>query len=152
MKMFERLFNNNGARRCACSDPENLPGTKKQSFVLPFRGGEIWFEHLDGMYQYTGLAIEKLRKDSRIFLLPSKPSQIGIVLDESIVTRALAEEIAGLLCGGRKRFMRVCFIGTDRKIESMLRRALPGKSGFALSFINDFDQAKEWLVSEKVYD
>ena len=30
-----------------------LPGVKKKSFVLPFRGGEIWFEHLDGMYQYT---------------------------------------------------------------------------------------------------
>ena len=44
MKILERLFKNNGARHCACSDPENLPGTKKQSFVLPFRGGEIWFD------------------------------------------------------------------------------------------------------------
>lgn len=35
------------------SEPEKLPGVRKKSFVLPFKGGEIWFEHLDGMYQYT---------------------------------------------------------------------------------------------------
>lgn len=115
---------------------------------MPFRGGEIWFEHLDGMYRYTDLATEKLKRDSHVFLLPSKPSHMGIVLDETLVTEALVKEISSLLCDERKRFMRVCFIGTDRKIQKMFRRALYGKSSFAVSFINDFEQAKEWLVSE----
>ncbi|HBF15977.1 MAG TPA: hypothetical protein DDW30_09940 [Clostridiales bacterium] len=37
--------------------PEELSGVKKKSFILPYAGGEIWFEHLDGIYQYTELAI-----------------------------------------------------------------------------------------------
>lgn len=44
-----------------------LPGFRKKSFVLHFGGGEIWFEHMDGIYQYTELAIEKLCADSDFF-------------------------------------------------------------------------------------
>ncbi|MGN0493667.1 MAG: hypothetical protein ACI4F7_08475 [Acutalibacteraceae bacterium] len=148
MKLFEQFFENNSTRYCDCSEPESLPGVKKKSFVLPFRGGEIWFEHLDGMYQYTDLVLEKLKNDSHIFLLPSKPSQIGFVLDETLITKAIVEKIVKLLCDERKGFMRVCFIGTDRKIQQMFRGALKDKSCFAFSFINDFEKAKEWLVSE----
>ena len=144
----ERLFENNSARYCDCSEPENLPGVKKKSFVLPFSGGEIWFEHLDGMYQYTDLVLEKLKNDSHIFLLPSKPSQIGFVLEETLITKAIVERIVKLLCDEGKRFMRVCFIGTDKKIQHMFRGALKDKSRFAFSFINDFERAKEWLISE----
>lgn len=148
MKFFEYFFKNNSTRYCDCSDPESLPGVKKKSFVLLFSGGEIWFEHLDGMYQFTDLVLEKLKNDSHIFLLPSKPSQIGFVVDETLVTKDIAEKIVNLLCNERKRFTRVCFIGTDRKIQQMFRSALKDKSSFAFSFINDFEKAKEWLVSE----
>ena len=72
MKALERFLQNNSARYRDCSDPGSLPGVKKKSFILPFRGGEIWFEHLDGMYRYTDLATEKLKRDSRVFFyLPS---------------------------------------------------------------------------------
>lgn len=148
MTLFKHLFDNDSERYCDCAEPKNLPGVKKKSFVLPFRGGEIWFEHLDGMYQYTDLVLEKLKNDSYIFLLPSKPSQIAFVLDETLITKDIVEKIETLLCDGRKRFMRVCFIGTDRKIKKLFRNALNGKSRFAFSFINDTEQAKEWLVSE----
>lgn len=80
--------------------------------------------------------------------MPSKPSQIGFVLDETLVTKDIVEKTADLLCDGRKVFLRVCFIGTDRKIRQMFRTALKDKSRFAFSFINDFEKAKEWLVSE----
>lgn len=44
-------------------EKENGPvGLKKKSFSMFFGGGEIWFEHLDGMYGYTDLAIEKFEK------------------------------------------------------------------------------------------
>lgn len=147
MKLFQHFFENNSSRYCDCSAPEGLSGVKKKSFVLPFRGGEIWFEHLDGMYQYTDLVLKKLKNDSHIFLLPSKPSQIGFVLDETLVTKDLVDEIVNLLCDERKIFIRVCFIGTDRKIQRMLRGALRNKSRFAFSFINDLEQAKEWLIN-----
>lgn len=146
MKLFERFFEKKSDRYCNCS--ENLPGVKKKSFVLYFGGGEIWIEHLDAMYQYTDLVFEKLKNDSHIFLLPSKPSQICFVLDETLVTKDIVEKIVSLLCEGQKRFMRVCFIGTDKKIQQMFRGALKGKSSFKISFINDFEKAKEWLVNE----
>ena len=148
MKLFEQFFDNKSTRYCDCSEPEILPGVKKKSFVLPFRGGEIWFEHLDGMYQYTDLVLEKLKRDRMVFLLPSKPSQIAFVLDETVVTKDIVGKIVTILCDERKVFLRVCFIGTDRKIQQMFRNALKGKADFAFSFINDTEQAKEWLISE----
>ena len=148
MKLFEQFFENNSTRYCNCSEPESLPGVKKKSFVLPFRGGEIWFEHLDGMYQYTDLVLEKLKRDRMVFLLPSKPSQIAFVLDETVITKEIVGKIVTILCDERKVFLRVCFIGTDRKIQQMFRNALKGKADFAFSFINDTEQAKEWLISE----
>ncbi|MGN0992246.1 MAG: hypothetical protein ACI4O4_12400 [Candidatus Ventricola sp.] len=139
--------------RAGCGDgaqPDLLPGVRKPSFVLPYGGGEIWFEHLDSMGPRTELVLDKLRRDSRSFLLLSRPAQIGFVLSETRVTKAMIDEIAALLCGGQKAFRRVCFIGTDRKTRRMLQDALRNKSQFALSFIDDFEQAKAWLVSEAV--
>lgn len=128
-------------------DPTDLPGVKKRSFILPFGGGEIWFEHLDGMYQYTDLVLQKLWADAKQFTLPSKPSLIGFVLDETIITEEVTDAIADILCGG-KRFTRVAFIGTDREIRHLLKLSLAGRSHFAKGYINDFERAKEWLISE----
>ena len=72
----------------------------------------------------------------------------SFILDETFITKAIVERIVTPLCDERKKFMRVCFIGTDRKIQQMFRGALKDKSRFAFSFINDTEQAKEWLVSE----
>ena len=131
-----------------CADPKELPGVRKKSFSLPFRGGEIWFEHLDGMYQYTELVLQKLWRDSLIFLLPSRPSQIGFVLNETRITPDIAAEITKLLCSGEKAYTRVCFIGADRRAKRVLRSALGGESGFAYTFISDTEKAKEWLIPQ----
>ena len=37
-------------------DGRTLPGFRKKSFILNYAGGEIWFEHLDGIYGFTELA------------------------------------------------------------------------------------------------
>lgn len=133
-----------------CTASETLPEAKKKSFVLPFDGGEIWFEHLDGMYQYTDLVLAKLKNESQIFLLPSKPAHICFVLYETVVTETVVDEISSLLFNGRKRFMRVCFIDTDWKIEKMFRTTLCNRSSFVFAFINDFEKVKEWLISESI--
>lgn len=146
-----RAFQKESCDRLGCggdAQPEMLPGVKKPSFMLPYGGGEIWFEHLDNMGRHTELALDKLRRESRSFLLPSRPAQIGFVLSETRVTQELADEIAALLCGGQKPFRRVCFLGTDWKTRRMLRDALRSRSRFTFSFIDDFEQAKAWLVSE----
>lgn len=129
------------------SNPEELPGVKKKSFALPFSGGEIWFEHLDGMYQYTELVLHKLREDSKVFLLPSRPGVIGFVMDETVINQTVVDEIAKVLCQGGKRFMRVAFIGTNREIKKFLEQALGRETDFAVGFFEDMEVAKVWLVS-----
>ena len=126
--------------------PERLPGGKKKSFVLPFNNGEIWFEHLDGMYQYDQLVRNKLKEDSKEFLLPSKPSAIGIVLDETNVTNEIADDLISVLLETDKVIQRVCFIGTDKKIRKMFVERLKKSNKFQYNFINDLEKAKEWLI------
>ena len=49
-------------------------GLQKKSFLLYYGGGEIWAEHLDGLYGYTNLAIEKFEKDYLECKRPSLPA------------------------------------------------------------------------------
>lgn len=126
-------------------DPEELPGIRKKSFVLPFAGGEIWFEHLDGIYQYTGHAIQKLRADTPIFRRPSSPGYIAFVLDETVLTEELISEIAAALSESGKTFMRAAFVGADKSSCKKLKKLLYGH-GFAVQFFDGIEPAKEWLL------
>lgn len=131
----------------AYREGRDLPGFKKKSFKLPFNGGEIWFEHLDGIYGHSDLVIEKLNGDSPTFSRPSAPSYIGFVLDETEITPEIIGVIEEKLTATGKRFMRVGFIGADRHTKKELTRRLYGR-GFALGFFADLEKAKEWLISE----
>lgn len=126
---------------------KEFAGINKKSFSMFFGGGEIWFEHLDGVYEYTNLAIEKLENDYQQFKRPSKPSLIAINLDETVVDDALIGAIAEKLLNSDKRFTRVVFVGVDKKVKRKIENVLEGAS-FALDFINDFEKAKEWLVGK----
>ena len=128
--------------------PDELPGVRKKSFLLPFAGGEIWFEHLDGIYQYTELAIEKLRRDSAIFRRPSSTGYITFVLDETIITEELISEIAAALLKPGKHFMRAAFVGADVLSCKRLKKLLYGH-GFAIRFFDGIEPAKEWLMNEQ---
>lgn len=129
-------------------NPEELPGVKKKSFILPFAGGEIWFEHLDGIYQHTDLAIKKLRTDTTAFRRPSAPGYITFVLDETLITDELISEIADALLKSEKRFMRTAFVGADRLSSKKLNKLLQGH-GFAIKFFDGIEPAKEWLMDER---
>lgn len=129
-------------------DIRELPGLKKKSFSMFFGGGEIWFEHLDGIYSYTDLAIEKLMNDSKEFCRPSRPSLIAVNVDETDVTDELVSAVSGKLLGGCKRFTRAAIVGADSAATRKFRRAL-SNAPFALFFTRDFEKAKEWLVSEE---
>ena len=134
--------------KSGCVHPEELPGVKKASFILPYAGGEIWFEHLDGMYQYTELAIRKLRRDTAAFRRPSSPGYITFVLDETKITEELIAEIADALITPGKRFMRAAFVGADRLSCKKLKRLLYGH-GFAIRFFDGIESAKEWILDER---
>ena len=125
--------------------PREPSGYRKRSFALPYRGGMIWCEHLDALGDSTELALDKLRLDRERFQRPSSPSSIAIVLNETIQCEALLAAIADALLQTDKVFLRVCVIGADRKARRTLQASLVGK-GFALSFLEDFEAAKEWLM------
>ncbi len=129
-------------------NPDELPGLKKKSFILPFAGGEIWFEHLDGIYQYSELAIEKLRSDTPIFRRQSSPGYITFVLSETAITDELISAIAGSLIKPGKQFMRAAFVGADGVSSKKLKKLLYGH-GFAIKFFNGIEPAKEWILDEQ---
>ena len=129
-------------------NPDELPGVRKKSFILPFAGGEIWFEHLDGIYQYTGLAIQKLRTDTAVFRRPSSPGYITFVLDETMITEELISEITDALIAPGKRFMRVAFVGADGPSCKKLKKLLYGH-GFSIKFFDGIEPAKEWILDER---
>lgn len=128
--------------------PEKLPGYIKKSFSMFFGGGEIWFEHLDGIYSYEDLVLKKLDADTAFFTRPSKPSLICFNLDETNITENIINAIVDKLLNSSKVFTRVCFVGVDRRSRKSLCKLLAGKT-FALDFIDDFEKAKIWLVSEQ---
>ncbi|MGN1416868.1 MAG: hypothetical protein ACI4XF_08495 [Oscillospiraceae bacterium] len=124
-----------------------LPGLKKKSFSMFFGGGEIWFEHLDGIYDQTELAIEKLMNDSKQFCRPSLPSLIAVNVDETVVSDELIDAVSDRLLNSCKRFTRVAIVGADSTSVRKFKRSFR-EAPFALYFTNDFERAKEWLVGE----
>ena len=127
-------------------NPRELPGFKKKSFPIPFGGAELWCEHLDGIYEYTDLAIEKLQADYQQFKRPSMPSLIVINIDETLMTDSLIAEIAKTLLTDGKIITRVSIVGADRKVKKKLSEALCA-AHFVLGFNRDYQKAKEYLVS-----
>lgn len=124
---------------------ENLHGYKKKSFALPYNGGEIWFEHLDGIYDNENLVVKKLEADIPYFSKPSTTSYICFVFNETVVTDQIIAAVEKSILESSKRFMKIAFVGLDKKIKNKLNRSLTGK-GFALGFFIGLEDAKQWLL------
>ena len=123
---------------------QELPGWRKRSFALPYRGGMIWFEHLDGLGPHTALAREKLAWDRPELLSPSGPGLVCVVLNETHVDGALTDALTDALLHGGKRFTRVCVVGANLRTRRHIRRTV----GHAcpLAFLPGLAQAKEWPI------
>ena len=123
----------------------HLPGFRKSSFALPYNGGEIWFEHLDGLYGHEALALEKLTGDAPLFSRPSSPAYICFVLDETAVTAAVVDAVKQSVSRSGKRFLKIAFTGLDRKGRRSIKRSLSA-CGCPIGFLEGLEQAKEWLL------
>lgn len=121
---------------------ENLTGYKKKSFALPYNGGEIWFEHLDGIYDHENLVVKKLEYDIHYFSKPSATSYICFVFNETVVTDKIIVAVEKSILESSKCFMKIAFTGLDRKNKHKLNRGLKGK-GFAVGFFIGLEDAKE---------
>ena len=125
-----------------------LAGYKKKSFILPYSGGEIFCEHLDGIYQYENAVIEKIEKDSLIFLKPKSPSRLIINLDETEVSDKIVEKIISLLNVKFDKFVKVAFVGVNKKWISYIRNFINEREhNYIFKFFSDYEKSKEWVIA-----
>ncbi len=124
---------------------EELAGYKKKSFALPYNGGEIWFEHLDGLYGFEELVLKKLAEDSRVFSRPSSPAFACFVFDETDVTDEIINAVKLSIVGSGKRFLKIAFVGLDRKSVRKFKKEFAG-NGLEINFLGGLEDAKEWLL------
>ncbi|MDD3333954.1 MAG: hypothetical protein PHI98_00415 [Eubacteriales bacterium] len=128
-------------------DGRTLPGFQKKSFALFYSGAELWCEHLDGLYGFGDLALEKLEQDYAQWKKPSRPGLMAVNLDETVLDDSLLSALAQKLLNGEKRLTRVVFVGVKPSGARQLQKRLGG-ANFAVAFENDYEKAKEWLVSQ----
>lgn len=124
-----------------------LAGYKKKSFALPYNGGEIWFEHLDGLYGFEELVLEKLSRDAEVFSRPSSPAFACFVFDETVATDKIINAVKCAICESRKRFLKIAFVGLDRRSVRKFGKDLAG-NGFMTGFLKGLEDAKEWLLAK----
>ena len=116
-------------------------GLQKKSFSLPYHGGEIWCEHLDGMT--AELAVSKLEGDLAQLTRPSTSTRIALNVQETPIEPSLIDAISSAFF--LKRPTRVAFVGVDAKNRRRFQRELEG-AAFPMAFFDDFEEAKQWLI------
>lgn len=124
---------------------EDLPGYRKKSFSIPYNGGEIWIEHLDGIYEYEELVLCKLNSDIKLFIRPSSTSYICFVFTETTVTERIIDAVKRSILEYGKSFAKIAFVGLDKKSKHSLKREMKGK-GFGVNFFEGLEDAKQWLL------
>lgn len=99
---------------------QNL-GLNKKSFQMPYNGGEIWFEHLDGINDEAQLK-QKFEQDLIQIIKPSTSSFIAINLDETIVNQEMMAFILEKLYSLDKLLRKVVFVGLNTKMKRYIKQ------------------------------
>lgn len=120
-------------------------GINKKSFELNYNGGTIWCEHLDSMGNLETEVINKFKEDYKSFSRPSVSSYMIINLDETNVSEKIAECIANGIIKCTKRYMKIAIVGVGKK-EQKLFKKIKKESGVMISYIKDYEKAKEWIL------
>ena len=123
----------------------DLPGYRKKSFLLYYNGGEIWFEHLEGLLDHEDLVIEKLNDDIPYFIKPSSTSLMCFVFFETVMTDHILLAVKKAVLESKKQFAKIAFCGLDRKSQKKFKKNLSGK-GFGMAFFEGLEDAKVWLL------
>lgn len=122
----------------------------RNSFKLPFSGGEIWAEELDGLNIYTDVVIDKFLRDMVTIRKPSSPGFIAIHLNETLVEESLVNIIVTELKKAENSILKVVFVGLNRTSQKLMKSSIEIVAvSFVYAFINDYEKAKEWLVDKK---
>lgn len=120
-------------------------GLKKKSFSMFFNGGEIWFEHLDSLYDQTELIKQKFTQDLLEIQRPSTSSFIAVILDESNINSEILDLIINKFLNLNKQLRKVVFIGLTLKMKRYVKKR-SAHTNFLIICMDDLEKAKEWLV------
>lgn len=118
-------------------------GWKKKSFELPYKGGEIWCEHLDSLGEQKELVKQKFRQDMLQIQKPSVSSFLAIVLDETTLEEEFIKDMLRQLIQLKKTIRKVVFVGSSPKIKKIIQRY---DTPFSVACIDDLEKAKQWLI------
>lgn len=132
------------------ADSKLEAAVQKKSFALPYNGGMIWAEHLDGLYTYKDKVLKKFDEDKQHILKPSAPSAIAVALAETKVDEEILRKILEAFAHTEKRIYKVAFIGLDARNRKLLKQIVRdgySEIKFAMHCTGDFENAKEWLIS-----
>lgn len=122
----------------------------RNSFKLPFLGGEIWGEELDGLNIYTDVVIDKFLRDMITIRKPCSTGLIAIHLNETLVEESLINIIVTELKKAENSVQKVVFVGLNSTSKKLMKFSIKiADVSFAYTFINDYEKAKEWLVDKK---
>ena len=125
--------------------PEELPGYRKKSFLLYYNGGEIWFEHLECLFDHEDLVLKKLHDDMPLFTKPSSTSFVCFVFFDTFMTDAVILAVEGAVLESKKQFAKIAFCGLGRKDQKKIKKILSGK-GLEFAFFEGLEEAKVWLL------
>ncbi|MBE5995674.1 MAG: hypothetical protein E7247_25170 [Paenibacillaceae bacterium] len=120
-------------------------GLKKKSFSMFFNGGEIWFEHLDSLYDQTELIKQKFTQDLLEIQRPSTSSFIAVIMDESNINGEILDLIINEFSNLNKQLRKVVFIGLTIKMKRYVKKR-SAHTNFMIICMDDLEKAKEWLV------
>lgn len=68
-----------------------------------------------------------------------------INLDETTITEQIIACIENGIRECKKRIMKIAFVGVDRKEQKQFERTMK-ESGIMISFLKDYEKAKEWVL------
>jgi hypothetical protein len=122
----------------------------RESFSMAFKGGEIWFEQLDALSDHIDIVMDKFRRNLTTIKRPSLTGFIAINVNETLINEQMAEEIIrGFI--EIPKIRKVVFIGVTKEIKKIIKQLLildSTRVKFVYTFIEDYEKAKEWLVSK----
>lgn len=123
----------------------DLPGYRKKSFLLYYNGGEIWFEHLEGLYGNEDLVIEKLNSDVPQLTKPSATSFVCFVFFDTAITDNIVLAVKEAVLGSNKHFTKIAFCGLNKRDQKKFKREFSDR-GFGIAFFDGLEDAKVWLL------
>lgn len=122
----------------------------RESFSMAYKGGEIWFEQLDALSVHADIVMEKFSRDLNLIKRPSLTGLIAVNINETLINEDMAETIVKEFTNLTK-IRKVVFVGVTREIKKIMKQFLIKEAfnlKFIYTFIDDYEKAKEWLVSK----